>query len=254
MVRRYFAFFSIIVLLLVAGLSFLGLQRTYSGPPAILDPDFALWTGSGNASQLLVWSLETPHLDTTQYGISRANIQGREALRLSVLQTGIGLRSSYVRLSETLDGQRLSMLMNSSLGFWLLKEPCNCDSDPFSQNAVIVSVETNDGVHTLSFIFTDNRQGTETLLGHQIVFIPTPSNQWIFESVNIGREYANANWGMPGSLTFSLVFSVGATVVGWHTTCFSQIVTQRNATLGAVSEGVPLQRRLQLVSQMLLNL
>ena len=252
--RRYFAAGSIVILLLVAGLAFLRLQGTYSGPPPILDPNFTLWTGSGNASQLMVWNLETPHLTTTQYALSRVTIQDRGALRLSLLQPGVDSRLVYLRLSETLDGQRLSALMHSGLSLWVLKEPCNCDPDPFAGDSVITAVETNDGVHSLSFVFTDSRQGTETLLGHRVIFIPTASNHWALEVVNIGREYANARWGAPESLTFSLVFSVGGASVGWHTAYFSQIVTQRSATqLGLVSEDVAVQSRVRGVSCTRLN-
>jgi hypothetical protein len=230
-------------------LAFLKLQGTYSGPPAILDPDFTLWSGSGNSSQLVVWNLEASRLAPTDYSLDRANIQGRDGLRLSLLQAGAESRLAYLRLSEFLDGQRLGVLMHSTIGFWIFKQPCNCDSNPFDATAVLTALETNDGIHSLSFVFTDHLQGTETLLGHRVVFIPTVSNQWVYEIVDIGGEYENAEWSLPGSLTFSLVFSVGGANVGWHTTCFSQIETYRSPSqLGLVSVDVALQTHFERLS------
>ena len=242
------------LLVLAAGFAFLNLQGTYSGTPAILDPDFKLWTGAGNTSQLVVWNLEATNLENTQYTTTHADFQGREALRMALLQRGIGSDVAYVRLSETLDGPRLTTLMNSSVSLWVFKESCNCDSTPFGKGAVVVAVETNDGVHTLSFVFTDQRQGTVTLLSHRIVFVPTASNQWVLEVVNIGREYENANWGVPGSLTFSIIFGVGGGNVGWHITYLANIRTQRSTSqLGLAAEGVTFLLRAKRVSEILLN-
>jgi hypothetical protein len=250
--RRYFAPASVIILVLVAGFAFLNLQGTYSGPPSILDPDFKLWTGAGNASQLVVWNLETTNLEKTQYTTTPADFQGRDGLRLALLQSGIGSHLAYIRLSETLDGPSLATLMNSTLSLWVLKESCNCDSAPFGKSSVLVVVETNDGVHTLSFVFTDQRQGTLTILSHRIVFIPTASHQWVSEVLNIGREYLNANWGAPGTLTFSLIFGVGGGNIGWHVTYLANITTQRSFTqLGLAAEGVAFLLRLKRITEYL---
>jgi hypothetical protein len=239
---------------LAAGFAFLNLQGTYSGAPSILDPDFKLWTGAGNASQLVVWNLETTNLENTQYTTTPADFQGRNGLRLALLQSGIGSHMAYIRLSETLEGPGLGALMNSSLSLWVFKESCNCDSTPFGKSSVVVAIETNDGVHTLSFVFTDQRQGTITLLSHRIVFVPTASNQWMLEVVNIGREYVNADWRAPGTLTFSLIFSVGGGNVGWHVTYIANIRTQRSVNqLGLAAEGVTLLLRVKRVSEILLN-
>ena len=252
--RRYFAPISVIILVLAGGFAFLNLQGTYSGPPPILDPDFKLWTGTGNASQLIVWNLETTNLANMQYTTTSSDFHGRDALRLTLFQSGIGTHVAYLRLSETMDGARLAALMNSTVGLWVFKEPCNCDSSPFGKGSALFAVETNDGIHTLSFVFTDQRQGTVTLLSHRIVFIPTPSNQWTLEFVNIGREYWNANWGAPGVLTFSLIFSVGGGNLGWHTMYLADITTQRSANqLGLAAQKVAFQLALRRISEILLN-
>jgi hypothetical protein len=202
----------------------------------------------------MVWNIETTNLAKTQYTTTQASVQGRDALRLALLQNGVGSHVAYIRLSETLDGARLTTLMNSTLSLWVFKEPCNCDSNPFGKSSVLVAVETNDGIHTLSFIFTDLRQGTLTLLSHRIVFMPTTSNRWVLEVMNIGREYANANWAQPGTLTFSLILSVGGGNVGWHVTYLANISTQLSSSqLGLAEEVVACLLRAKRISEILLN-
>jgi len=252
--RKYFAATSIVILLLVAGFAFLKLQGTYFGPPPILDPNFQLWSGNGNRSELMVWNLETTNLAGTQYTTTRAIVQGHDALRLALLQSGVGSHMAYLRLSETLDGARLATLMNSTLSLWVFKEPCNCDSNPFDKSSVLTAVETNDGMHTLSFILTDLRQGTLTILSHRIVFMPTPSDRWVLEIMSIGREYADANWGQPGFLTFSLILSVGGGNVGWHVTYLANIMIQSSPSqLGLAEAAVAFLLRAKRISEILLN-
>jgi len=224
--RSYFAPASVILLIVAAGFAFVNLQGTSIAPSPILDPDFQLWTGTGNSTQLMVWNLESHTPAGTQFSIKKTTIQNRDALGLNVYQSGTVSDWAYIRLSETLDGSRLMALMNATIGLWVFKEPCHCDADPFADNSVVLAVETNDGVHMVSFIFTDQLSGAVTLLDHRIVFIPTPSGQWSFEEVNIAREYANENWSTPEALTFSLVFGVAGNAEGWHRAYLNQISIQ----------------------------
>jgi len=254
MLRKYFAPVSVIILVLAAGFAFLNLQGTYTGPPPILDPNFKLWEGGGNASQLVVWNLETTNLTNTQYTTTGTTFRGRNALRVSLFQDEVGAHAAYLRLSESMDGARLTALMNSTVGLWVFKESCNCDSNPFGKYSALFAVETNDGVHTLSFIFTDQRQGTLTLLTHRIIFIPTVPNQWVFKEVNIWREYCEANWSEPSVLTLSLIFSVGTGSFGWHTVYLANITTQRTYTQpGLASDEFAVQLGVTRISKFRLN-
>jgi hypothetical protein len=141
---------------------------------------------------------------------------GRRAVELGIFQSGVGSRWSYESLAQTMDGRRLSALFNTSIGIWILKEPCRCDANPFNKTSIILAVEVNDGIHTVTFLFSDELQGTQTLLDHRIVFLPTPSGIWAYQKFNIAREYAASNWPLPDRLTFSIVLGVGGAAVGWH--------------------------------------
>ena len=213
--RRYFALVSVAILMIAAGFAFMNLQGTNIGPPPILDPNFKLWSNDSR-ERLLVWNSESVKGVGDRTRINGSVVMGRDAVALGILQSGAGSRWVYESLFQTLDGSRLSSLLNASVGVWIFKEPCRCDADPFNKTSVILSVEVNDGIHTLSFVFSDQLEGTETLSNHRIVFIPTQSGVWVYEKFNIAREYASSHWAAPDQLTFSIVFGVAGSAVGWH--------------------------------------
>ena len=226
--KRYFAPASVVILLLTAAFAFLNLQGTYSGPPAILDPNFNLWVNGANGPQLMVWNLELVKGADEQFTINKTTIQGKNAVEVRLFQSGVQSRWAYASLSQTLDGARLTQLLNASVGFWVLKEPCRCDADPFNKTSIILAIETNDGTHTISFVFSDGLQGVRTLLDHRIVFMPTPSGTWYFEKLNIAKEYRTMHWSYPQSLTFSIVFGVAGGAMGWHSAYLTGIALARD--------------------------
>lgn len=227
-VKRYFAPASVVVLLLTAAFAFLSLQGTYSGPPAVLDPNFNLWVTGPNGPQLMVWTVELVKGASDQIMINKTILEGKHALELRVFQSGIQSRWTYASLSQGIDGGRLAELLNASVGFWVFKEQCLCDVDLFNKTSVILSVETNDGVHTISFVFSDGLQGVRTLPDHRIIFLPTPSGSWYFQKLNIAKEYRTMRWSTPDKLTFSLVLGVAGGAIGWHSAYLSGITLARD--------------------------
>ena len=228
-IRRYFATASVGVLILVAAFAFANLQGTYSGPPPILDPNFKLWADSSTGPQLLVWARESVKGSFDRVAINETVANGRNAVELSVFQSGEGSGWAYEALTQTLDGSRLSALFGATLGLWFMKEPCHCDDDPFNRTAVTLAVEVNDGIHTLSILFSDRYTGTLTLLNHKIEFRPAPSGTWAFEEFNFSREYAVAHWLLPNSLTFRIIFGVAEGSVGWHYAYLDRITITSNS-------------------------
>jgi len=215
-VRRYFAPISVVILILAATFAFLSLQGTYTGPPAILDPNFSLWITGSNGAQLMVWNLETVKEASDQAGINRTIVQGRSALELSVFRSVVESRWAYASISQTLDGGRLAALMNMTIGLWVFKEKCQCDADLFNGTSVILAVQTNDGVHTILYVFSDELQDVKSLPNEMILFLPTPSDVWSFENLNIASDYRMMHWGTPTELTFSIILGVAGQAVGLH--------------------------------------
>ena len=242
--RQYFALVSIVVLLLAAAFAFLNLQGTYAGPPAILDPNFNLWVTGSTGPHLMVWNTELVKGMSDQISINKTILQGRHALELMVFQSGVQSRWAYARLSQDIDGGRLTQLLNQTIGFWILKQPCSCDADPFNKTSVILSIEINDGVHTISFVFSDGLQGVRTLPDYRIVFLPTPSGSWFFEKLNVAKEYHMMRWTTPTSLTFSIVLGVAGDAIGWHSASLSGIALSHDGLHFPISPQNELQPQL----------
>jgi len=213
---------------MAAASAFLNLQGTYTGPPPILDPNFSLWVTGPNGPQLMVWNLEAVKGPSDHVEINKTTIQGKDALEFRVFQSSVQSQWAYARISQTLDGARLTELMNATIGFWALKEQCHCDADLFNETSVILAAETNDGVHTIIYIFSDQLQGVKTLPDERIVLLPTPSGVWYFEKLNLAWEYRTMRWSTPDELTFSIVLGVAGEANGWHSAYVSGIALFRD--------------------------
>ena len=228
-VRKYFAAASVGILILAGAFAFANLQGTYSGPPPIFDPNFKLWATSSTGTQLMVWDRESVKGSLDRVTLNETVANGREAVELAVFQSGEVPGGVYEGLTQTLDGGRLSALFASTVGLWFMKEPCHCDGDPFNRTAVTLVVEVNDGVHTISILFSDKSTGTLTLLNHRIEFRPTPSGTWTFEEFNFTKEYEAAHWLLPNSLTFSIIFGVAEGSLGWHYAYLDRLTVTSNS-------------------------
>ena len=226
--NRYFAPVSAGILILVAAFAFTNLQGTYSGPAPILDPNFKLWSTNSTGSQLSVWNLESVKGSDDQVSLNETTINGRDAAQLAVFQSGERPGWVYAGLTQTLDGARLAALFKSTLGIWFMKEPCHCDDYPFNTTAVTLVLEINDGIHTISYVFSDNREGILPLLNHELVFRPAPSGVWTFQQFNFTKEYSDAHWSIPTSLNFRIIFGVGQSSPGWHYAYLNRITTASN--------------------------
>ena len=228
-VRKYFATASVSLLILVGALAFVNLQGTYSGLPPILDPNFKLWANTSTGPQLMVWDRESVKGSFDRVTLNEAVADGREAVELALFQSGEAPGGVYESLTQTLDGGRLSALFTSTVGLWFMKEPCHCDDDLFNRTGVTLVVEVNDGIHTISILFSDKSSDTLTLLNHRIEFRPTPSGTWTFEEFNFAKEYAAANWVLPNSVTFSIIFGVANGSLGWHYAYLDRLTVTSNS-------------------------
>jgi hypothetical protein len=212
--RRLIAPISVTLLILVAALVFINQRPAYVGPPPILDPKFGLWVGDqGGAMKLMLWDLTYVKAPSDNVSLRETAINGRSAIQLSILQSGS--EPVYVYLTQTIDGARLAGLLADDIGVWVLAEPCNCNGPP-TTNSVVFGLEVNDGIHTLTFIFSDRTIESMTVLAHRYVYLPTQTGTWTYQHINVTREYTLAQWSLPQSITFSLFFDVGANATGWH--------------------------------------
>ena len=220
--KKLVAPMTVTLLLIIAGLAFLDLQPSFVGPPPILDPNFQLWVGNAGARRLMLWNMEYVEGPADNVSLREAVVDGRNATELLVKQSGIDDAPVYVYLQQTIDGARLTGLLEDDIGIWVLAEPCACNGTS-TERSLIFGVELNDGTHTLTFIFSDQAIETRTVLAHRFVYLTTQSGAWTYQHINVTRQYALAQWSLPNQLTFSIVFEAGALATGLHSAYLNSI-------------------------------
>lgn len=215
--RKLIAPISVTLLILIAALAFFNLRPSFVGPPPILDPDFELWVGDPGARRLMLWDLEYVKGPGDNVSVQETVVGGKRATELLVMKSGGDGQPvyAYLKQNQTIDGARLTGLLNDDIGVWVLAEPCACDGTSTARS-VIFGVEVNDDLHTLAFIFSDRAIETRTILAHRFVYLPTQPGTWTYQHINVTEQYTLAKWSLPQHLTFSLFFEVGGYATGLH--------------------------------------
>lgn len=239
-IRRLTAPLSVVFLILIAGLAFTNLQARSEYPPAILDPQFDLWVANPElgGDKPLVWELEYVKGVGDQVILQKTEFSGRKALEIQIIQDGSDDMWSYVYLKQTIDGTRLRALFSRDLGVWVFPEAsCTCRTVSQSESTVF-GVETNDGVHTLTFVFASESIESQQFLGHRTVFLLAQKGQWAYHSINVAGEYAKAQWSYPERITFSIVVGAQGSAAGSH------VAYVQGFTASAKASPVSVQQRI----------
>jgi len=219
--RRWTARLSAIFLIIVAGLAFYQLRHAGTeNPPPILDPQFELWTWDSQfgASRPLVWELEYSRGSKDQISLRKTDVGGRAALEIKLFQDG-GDGWVYVFLRQTIDGARLRALLSKEVGVLVfLAGTCECEGASPAQRMVF-GIETNDGEHTLRFLFSEKAMEPEQTPSSRTIFLLTVPGEWTYHRIDVAAEYGKAEWmqeGKPERLMFSVTFQAPASAAGWH--------------------------------------
>ena len=222
--RRWTAPLSAIFLMIVAGLAFAQQVVQHTGtenPPPILDPQFELWAWDSQfgGSRPLVWELEYSQGSEDQISLRKTDVAGRTALEIKLLQDG-GDGWVYVYLRQSLDGARLRALLSKEVGVLVfLESTCACKQASPSQPTVF-GIETNDGEHTLRFLFSETRMEPQQTPSSRTIFLLTVPGEWTYHRIDVAGEYENAKWlpeaRLPERLRFGVTFQAPPSSTGWH--------------------------------------
>jgi hypothetical protein len=217
-VRKLTAPLSAVFLILVAGFAFTHLQATTEYPPPILDPEFNLWVSNPELGGMkpMVWELEYQKSAGDQILLQNNMTAGKTALEIRIFQDGADDNLTYVRLGQTIDGARARALFDEEISIWvLLQTSCQCKKLASGQT-VAFGIETNDGTHTLDYLFTGNTAETNISPTHRTISLQTQTGQWINQTIDLTEQYESANWKPPDRILLSIVFGVPGFASGWH--------------------------------------
>jgi len=170
----------------------------------------------------MLWDMEYVKGPADNVSVQQATMGGKSATQMLIGRSGSDNAPVYVYLKQTIDGARLAGLLEDDVGIWVLAEPCTCNAS-FTARSLIFGVEINDGIHTLTFIFSDQAIEARTLLAHRFVYLTTQPGAWTYEHINVTKQYALAQWSLPDQLAFSLVFQAGALATGLHSAYVNSI-------------------------------
>jgi hypothetical protein len=216
--RKLTAPLSAVFLILVAGFAFTHLQATTEYPPPILDPGFNLWVSNPElgGKKPMVWELEYQKSAGDQILLQNNATAGKTALEIRIFQDGADDNLTYVRLGQTIDGARARALFDEEIGIWvLLQTSCSCEKLASGQT-VAFGIETNDGTHTLDYLFTGETAEMSISPTHRTISLQTQTGQWTNQLIDLAEQYENAKWKPPDHVLLSIVFGVPGSASGWH--------------------------------------
>jgi len=189
-----------------------------------------------------VWELEYSEGSEDRISLRKTDVAGKTALEIKLFQDG-GDGWVYVYLRQSIDGARLRSLLSNEIGVLILSEStCPCKRASLPQLTVF-GIETNDGEHTLSFLFSEATIEPQQTPSGRTVFLPTVPGEWAYHVIDIAGEYENAKWRLPERLRFGVTFQAPASAAGWHvgyvhgfsvTTTTHPITTQTEAAAAYV--------------------
>jgi len=217
-VRQLTAPLSAVFLIVIAGFAFTQLQARTEYPPPILDPEFNLWVSNPElgGKKPMVWELEYQKSLGDQILLQEAVMGDKQGLGIQIFQDGTDENFTYVRLGQTIDGTRARALFDEEVGIWvLLQGSCAC-SGRASGQTVTFEIETNDGTHTLDFLFAETTAEMSVSPTHRTISLQTPIGEWTHHPIDIARQYENAQWKLPDQISLSIVFGVPGPAGGWH--------------------------------------
>ncbi len=237
-VRKLTAPLSAVILILVAGFAFTNLQAKTEYPPPILDPEFSLWGSNPTLGSKtpMIWELEYEKSVGDQILLQQTVADDKKALEIQIFQDGSDNNLTYVRLGQTIDGIRARALFDEDVGIWvLLQASCACKG-PISEQGSILEIETNDGTHTLDFVFVETAAEASISPTHRTIFLQTQMGEWGYHSIDLVAQYRNAQWNPPDQIRLSIIFSVTASATGWHTAYVHGFSATKKTTLTSTQD------------------
>jgi hypothetical protein len=218
-VRKLTAPLSAILLILVAGFAFAHLQTSTEYPPPILDPTFNLWVSNPElgGEKPMVWELEYQKSAGDQILLQETVIEDKTALEIRIFQDGTDDNLTYVRLGQAIDGARARALFAQQISVLVfLQASCPCEQ-LLSGEATTFGIETNDGTHTLDYIFTGKPAETNISPTRRTISLTAQAGQWTNQLIDLTEEYKSAKWSSPDRILLSIILGVPGRAGGWHT-------------------------------------
>ena len=170
---------------------------------------------SSGRRQLVVWHADYTIAPDDSIELNQTRLGQMSALGLNLHKKNAN-GSTYLLLSQSVDGPRVGALFSLNVSAWVFRKSCECNATSLIENGEVFGIEINDGTHVLTFAFSGSTSQTQVLWGQRLVFLKTPANQWVNVPLDIAREYHFAQWNRPAQVTFGVIFGAESGVLGFR--------------------------------------
>lgn len=207
--RLTIAVLSISICILAISFSFMSLYGQVFEPSPLLNTNMKFWTidSTNNITTPYLWQVDIIKGPHDNISIYQAEIAKRPSLGLNLSrsnQNNTGVWTT-VHVRQDLHGLALDTLFQSQVSLWVYPT-FDYHNDPnFKNPENTFGVEVNDGTNLLWYVFADNQSQVFQLPHHRIVLIQTPLKTWSLRELDIGKQFQEAGWKEPESLSFILI-------------------------------------------------
>ncbi len=203
------AVLSISICILIISLSFTSYYGQVFQPSPLLNTDMKFWTLdlANNITRPYLWQVDIIKGVSDNVSIYQFNLENRPSIALRLNRSNQNNTSIWttLHLRQDLNGPGLGAIFRSTISLWVFPTFTyrydNSSHNP--ENAF--GIEINDGTNLIWFIFADEPSQVFQLPHHRIVLTQTPLNTWSQREIDIAKQYDEAGWKKPESLSFILL-------------------------------------------------
>ena len=200
---------SVSICILAVTFSFMSLYGQVFEPSPLLNTKMKFWTidPTNNVTTPYLWQVDIIKGPHDNISIQQTEIANRQSLGLNLSrsnQNNTGVWTT-VHVRQDVHGQALDALFRSHVSLWVYPT-FDYRYDPnFKNPENTFGVEINDGTNLLWYVFADNQSQVFQLPHHRIVLMQTPLKSWSLRELDIGKQFQEAGWKEPESLSFILI-------------------------------------------------
>ncbi len=195
--------------ILAVSLAFMTFYGQVYQPSPLLNSNWKFWTldPTKNLTRPYLWQVDTIKGDFDNVTIYQFNVDNRASLALRLDRnnrnnTGVW---TTVHVRQDLRGQGLDAIFRSKISL-LVFPTFPYWYDLGSKNPEnTFGIEINDGTNLLWYVFADEPSRVFQLPHHRIVLTQTPLNTWSLREIDIAKQYQEAGWETPESISFILI-------------------------------------------------
>jgi len=197
------------VCILVISLSFTSYYGQVYQPSPLLNTNMKFWTPDpvSNITKPYLWQVDIIKGAFDNVSIYQFNVQNLASIALRVERSNQNNTSVWTTLHvrQDLNGQGLDALFRSTISLWVFPTFTYAYDNVSHNPENAFGIEINDGTNLVWFIFADEPSQVFQLPHHRIVLTQTQLNAWSLREIDIAKQYDEAGWKKPQSLSFILL-------------------------------------------------